>query len=76
MRMKNKSVHEPEAKVMNASEVWDDAQQITDVLRQNLLKTEPVGQLRIPFIGIWQDREDLVDSISWVRDIRRREWKD
>jgi len=47
--MKNKSVHEPEAKVMGASEVRDDAQQIADVLRRNLLKTEPVVRLQIPF---------------------------
>ena len=47
--MKNKSVHEPESKVMGASEVWDDAQQIADILRRNLLKTEPVVRLQIPF---------------------------
>ncbi len=28
-----------------------------------------------PFVGIWKDREDLSDSVSWVRDKRRREWK-
>lgn len=26
------------------------------------------------FIGLWKDREDLQESISWVRDIRQREW--
>lgn len=41
--MKRKSAHEPEAQVMGAAEVWDDARQIADVLRWNLLKigTEP-----------------------------------
>lgn len=34
---------------MGASEVRDDAQQIADVLRRNLLKTEPVVRLQIPF---------------------------
>jgi hypothetical protein len=28
-----------------------------------------------PFVGMWKDREDLSDSVSWVRNIRRREWK-
>lgn len=46
--MKYKSTHEPEAKVMSAAEVWEDAQQIANVLRQNLLKAEPVVQLQIP----------------------------
>jgi hypothetical protein len=46
--MKHKSAHEPEAKVMSATEVWDDAQQIATVLRQNLLKSEPAIRLQIP----------------------------
>ena len=28
-----------------------------------------------PFVGIWKDREDLKDSVGWVRDVRKREWK-
>jgi len=43
-----KSVHEPEAKVMDAMEVWEDAQQIANVLRQNLLKAESDIRLQIP----------------------------
>lgn len=46
--MNYKSVHEPESKVMDAAEVWEDAQQIANVLRQNLLKTESVVRLQIP----------------------------
>ena len=46
--MNNQSVHEPKAKVMSAVEVWDDAQQVAEVLRQNLLKAEPVVRLQIP----------------------------
>jgi hypothetical protein len=37
-----KSVHESEAKLMSVEEVWDDAQQIAAVVKQNLLKAEPV----------------------------------
>ncbi len=46
--MKKKSVHEPKAKVMSAAEVWDDAQEVTNLFRQNLLKSEPLVELRIP----------------------------
>lgn len=63
--MKRKSAHEPKAKVMSATEVWDDAQQIAAVLRQNLLKAEPVVRLPIPlsvFLSVLDDfsREELV----------------
>lgn len=27
-----------------------------------------------PFVGMWRDRKDLVDSTAWVRAIREREW--
>jgi len=46
--MKRKSAHEPKAKVMSAADVWDDAQRIANVLRSNLLKTEPAVRLEIP----------------------------
>jgi hypothetical protein len=46
--MNNKSAHEPEAKVMSAADVWNDAQQIAQVLRQNLSKAEPLVKLQIP----------------------------
>jgi hypothetical protein len=28
-----------------------------------------------PFIGMWQDREDMQDSSAWVRSLRQREWE-
>ena len=46
--MKQKSVHEPKAKLMSAAEVWDDAQQITTVLQHNALQAEPIVSLPIP----------------------------
>ena len=27
-----------------------------------------------PFVGIWKDREDLIESTEWIREVRRREW--
>jgi hypothetical protein len=47
--MNTKSVHEPEADVMSAEDVWDDAQQIAELLRQNASQAEPVVHLDIPF---------------------------
>lgn len=46
--MKSPSVHEPEAALMSAAEVWEDAQTVADVLRMNLLKAEPVVKFQIP----------------------------
>ena len=28
------------------------------------------------FVGIWKEREDMSDSVSWVRQTRRTQWKD
>lgn len=38
-------------------------------------KTKRAKIRKEPFVGMWKDREDLSDSVSWVRDIRRREWR-
>jgi len=27
-----------------------------------------------PFIGIWKNRADMVDSSAWVRNLRQKEW--
>ena len=27
-----------------------------------------------PFIGMWKDRQDLMDSGAWVRNLRKSEW--
>ena len=26
------------------------------------------------FIGMWKDRQDMKDSVSWVRNVRKKEW--
>lgn len=36
-----------------------------------------IGQTDIvdePFIGMWKDRDDLMDSGKWVRNARKSEW--
>lgn len=47
--MIEKSVHEPDAQLMSAADVWNDALQLSNILRQNLLKSEPMVRLQIPF---------------------------
>ncbi len=47
--MSTQSVHEPEAKLMSAEDVWDDAQHVAELLRQNASQAEPVVHLDIPF---------------------------
>lgn len=37
-------------------------------------QTEIEDLLSEPFVGMWQDRADLVDSTAWVRGVREREW--
>lgn len=44
----NPSVHEPDATLMSASDVWEDAQTVANVLRKNLLKADPVIQFPVP----------------------------
>ncbi len=29
---------------------------------------------REPFVGMWRDRDDMVDSSAWVRRFRQGEW--
>ena len=28
------------------------------------------------FVGIWKNRKDMTDSVSWVKDLRSKEWKE
>jgi hypothetical protein len=36
-------------------------------------KTE-IDWINDPFIGMWQERQDMDDSTTWVRNIRESEW--
>jgi len=47
--MEQKTVHEPEAPMMSAADVWNDAFQLAELLRQNLLRSEPMVRLQVPF---------------------------
>ena len=37
--------------------------------------TEEPDLINHPFIGMWKDREDMKDSVAWVREVRKREWR-
>lgn len=59
----------------------DAQRQVADLIT-SLLPKDPSGDdnpQRIdftsnPFVGMWQDRQDLADSSAWVRNARRNEW--
>ena len=57
--MKRRSAHEPKAKLMSAPEVWEDAQQIADVLRENLFKAGPLVRLHVPLAAFLAALENL-----------------
>ena len=54
-----RSAHEPEAEVMSAQDVWADAQQIGDLVRQNLFKMEPMVGVQIPLSAFLSALNDL-----------------
>lgn len=45
--------------MMSAADVWEDAQQIADVLRQNLSKAEPMVPLQIPLSALLAALDNL-----------------
>lgn len=47
--MTQKSIHEPDAQLMSVADVWDDALSLAEILRRNLLRTEPMVRIQIPF---------------------------
>lgn len=38
-------------------------------------KTRRAKLAKEPFIGMWKDRSDMKDSVEWVRQIRREQWR-
>lgn len=41
---------------------------------KNKRNTKSISEKK--FVGIWRNRKDLEDSSSWVRDLRKKEWKE
>jgi hypothetical protein len=42
---------------------------------QTTRKTRHTKLADEPFIGMWRNREDMQDSMAWVRTLRQREWE-
>lgn len=64
-----KSAHEPEEEVMSAEDVWADAQQIAEVLRQNLSRAEPMVGVQIPLSVFLSALDNLSrDELLALRD--------
>lgn len=57
-----------------------DERQLLQQRVESLLAESPptaTGLLRAePFVGMWQDRQDLEDSGTWLRDVRQQHWTD
>jgi len=54
-----KSVHEPEAQLLSAQDVVQDAERLRTLLRRNRQRAEREVQLRVPFTVIVEAIEQL-----------------
>mgnify|MGYP001773765206 CR=1 FL=1 len=75
---------------MNREQVWREFEALPPLAQQQVADfiaflrartsygtkqdTSSLDLVNDPFIGMWQDREDLADSSAWVRQLREREW--
>lgn len=67
--MGKKSVHEPEAQVMTAAEVWDDAHQVARVLRRRSQEDQRVVHLRVSLATLLSALDELEpDELMMVRE--------
>ncbi|MCC5907531.1 MAG: DUF2281 domain-containing protein [Balneolaceae bacterium] len=63
------------------SEAQQEAADFVDYLSQKYIQ-QPVDSssskkksiLESSFRGMWKDREDMQDSIKWVRELRKSRW--
>jgi hypothetical protein len=57
-----------------------DGTKVTISLEVDEAKGAPVSEEQVtefaslPFHGMWADREDMTDSVAWVREIRKQ-WR-
>jgi len=58
-------------------------QEVADFVEFLCIQTRVTGDENIsekppladePFVGMWKDREEMQDSVAWVRELREREW--
>ena len=48
---------------------------ITELERKQQTQKERSELRKEPFVGLWQGRDNMADSTSWVREMRQREWE-
>ncbi len=65
-----RSPHEPRAKVMPASEVWEDARRLGKVLRANAQRAEPQVQIQVPLSAFLAALDGL--SLDQLLVLRQR----
>ena len=46
------------------------------VIREGKKKSGIGNISESPFFGIWKDREEMRDSVEWVRKVRKSQWPD
>ncbi len=68
-----------EIKQLSAEEQLALLAEVAQSLRANVTqaRTTPTPTTPLadePFVGMWQDRDDLADSTRWVREVRAQEW--
>jgi hypothetical protein len=76
----------PRVTVENVLEMADrlsvkDRLRVISTLADELSTESPLKRQRKPiteyeFVGMWRDREDMEDSVAWVRALREREEED
>ena len=55
-------------------------QKLSDSLRSDELDQTQSDQTQSndlrhePFVGMWQDREEMTDSTAWIRTLRQQQW--
>ncbi|MDO4449660.1 MAG: hypothetical protein Q4B79_01700 [Moraxella sp.] len=42
--------------------------------RSTSKKIEPIDFSKLPAVGMWADREDMVDSVEYIRKLRKEQW--
>lgn len=67
--MRAKTAHEPEAEVMSADDVWNDAQRLAALLNRNAAEDEQAIQLQIPLTAYLSALDNLDrDELLLLRD--------
>jgi len=73
MKIKHQSVHEQDAELMSAEDVWVDARQLAEVLRQNAVHAESVVRLPIPFSVLLSALDELThDELALLQHGSKR----